>query len=316
MSDISWNKVGQVYVPDGVGLFKTHAARPIPVRLNESTLRIFFSSRDETDSMLPNYVDLDSEDLTRIKKINERCLLNLGMPGEFDDSGVTLASAVVSEGRTRFYYTGWKRRRVVSFELAIGIADYDDNSTSLTKVFRGPILHQDRFNPLLVAGPFVIKEDGKYKMWYCSGTDWQFPDGNAEPIYTVFYAESENGIDWVSNPEPVIPYLYDGEVISAPWVVKTSTGYKMWYSTRGHKSKKEKNYTIGYAESSDGINWTRLDDKAGIGVSEEGWDSEMVCYPAVFNHKDKTYMVYSGNGVGRGGIGLAISSEQLDIVDW
>ena len=74
----------------------------------------------------------------------------------------------------------------------------------------------------------------------------------------------------------------------------------MWYSYRGEY------YKIGYAESKDGINWTRKDDEAGIDISKEGWDSEMICYPFVFNHGDQKYMLYNGNGYGRSGVGLAM----------
>ena len=34
-------------------------------------------------------------------------------------------------------------------------------------------------------------------------------------------------------------------------------------------------------ESEDGVNWQRKDNKVGVDVSNEGWDSEMICYPAV-----------------------------------
>ena len=52
-----------------------------------------------------------------------------------------------------------------------------------------------------------------------------------------------------------------------------------------------------------------MDDKVGIDVSESGWDSEMIEYPYVFNHKSKKYMVYNGNGYGINGIGLAVFEE-------
>ena len=74
----------------------------------------------------------------------------------------------------------------------------------------------------------------------------------------------------------------------------------MWYSYRGEK------YRIGYAESEDGIVWTRKDNESGIGVSSEGWDSEMIDYPVVFKHKDDVYMLYCGNGYGKTGFGLAV----------
>jgi hypothetical protein len=78
----------------------------------------------------------------------------------------------------------------------------------------------------------------------------------------------------------------------------------MWYSYRGES------YRIGYAESHDGIQWTRRDEEAGIEVSDGGWDSEMICYPCVFDHEGQRYMLYNGNGYGKTGIGLAVLEQK------
>ena len=313
---VQWHKKGRIYCPSGEGFFKTHATRPIVQQIEDQSLRLFFASRDSDDRMLPTFIDVDANNPSKIIRIYDRPLIGLGNPGTFDDSGVTLGSTLARGEHRYFYYTGWKRRRVVSFELSIGMLRWDEGSQSLQRLHEGPLIGQDRQHPLLTAGPFVVNEGGIFKMWYCSGTDWKFPAGNPEPTYTVFYAESEDGITWTPHAGPVIPYGFDGEVISAPWVVKTTQGYRMWYSRRGHTSSAEKNFRIGYAESADGMSWTRRDDLAGITVSEEGWDSEMVCYAAICNFGDKTYMFYSGNGVGRGGIGYAVADRQLDIVEW
>jgi len=310
---IQWSKKGRIFVPSGEGFFKTHATRPIPYLLNREILRIFFSSRDHDDRMLPNFIDVELRNPSIIVHVSEHLLITLGSPGTFDDCGVALGSIVEQADGVRIYYGGWKRRRsTVSFELAIGLLHWDKSTDTFRRVFTGPILGQDRNHPFLAGGPFVITENGSYKMWYCSGTDWRFPSNNPEPIYTVFYAESVDGIDWTPHNKPVIPYKYDGEVISAPWVLKLQGKYCMWYSTRGHATREAKNYTIGYAESFDGLHWERLDDLAGISRSAQGWDSEMICYPAVFVHEHKMYMVYSGNGVGREGIGYAVANSSVE----
>lgn len=316
MKNIEWEKRGMIYCPSGSGFFKTHAARPLVWNTGDGTLRLFYSSRDDQDRMLPTIIDVEGDNPSNVVKVHDRPLIGMGSPGKFDDSGVTIGSVLEHEDGLRLYYTGWKRRRVVSFELSIGVLQWDPDAEALTRIFEGPLIGQDRSHPLLTAGPFVVNDGGTFKMWYCSGTDWKFPDGNPEPIYTVFYAESEDGITWTPKAGPVIPYAFAGEVISAPWVVKVADGYCMWYSRRGHTSRAEKNYRIGYAESADGISWTRRDDLAGITVSPVGWDSEMVCYPAVCNYGDKTYMFYSGNGVGRGGLGYAVADRQLELVEW
>ena len=64
-------------------------------------------------------------------------------------------------------------------------------------------------------------------------------------------------------------------------------------------------YQIGYASSSDLRTWTRDDARAGIAVSPEGWDSETISYPNVFELDGSTYMYYQGNQVGKFGFGLA-----------
>jgi hypothetical protein len=63
---------------------------------------------------------------------------------------------------------------------------------------------------------------------------------------------------------------------------------------------------IGYADSKDGLEWGRKDDLAVVDISNAGWDSEMVEYPFVFDHKGNRYMLYNGNEYGKTGFGLAI----------
>jgi len=308
---IKWQKMGRIFAPSGEGFFKTHATRPIPFAIDDKVLRIFFSSRDHDDRMLPTYIDVELQNPSHIIGVSEQPLLQLGEPGTFDDSGMTLACVVADGADCYLYYTGWKRRRVVSFELSIGAIHWNRATDTYRRVFQGPIIGQDKDHPFLVAGPYVMHDGARYRMWYCSGTGWRFPKGNPEPLYTVFYAESLDGINWVPYGKPVIEYAYDGEVLSAPWVVRARRKYRMWYSTRGYKSKEEKNYTIGYAESSDGLAWQRMDGDAGITRSDTGWDSEMICYPAFHPCGRKMYMFYSGNGVGKGGLGYAVADNFL-----
>ncbi|MBM4423649.1 MAG: hypothetical protein FJ030_09690 [Chloroflexi bacterium] len=309
---VHWEKKGLIYVPSGDGFFKTHATRPIPYHIDDKVLRIYFSSRDSDDRMLPTYIDVDIENPARILFVNREPLLGLGKPGTFDDSGISLGCMVDYEDEILAYYNGWKRRRVnVTFELSIGLCRVKRPHMTFERAFEGPILGQDKDHPFLTAGPFVLYSEKKFRMWYCSGTEWRVINGNPEPVYRVHYAESDDGINWTPFKEPAIDYKFDGEVISAPWVLKAGSRYHMWYSTRGSATKEAKNYVIGYAESDDGIVWKRMDDEVGIERSESGWDSEMICYPSFFPYGDLLYMFYSGNQVGKGGIGYAISENFL-----
>jgi hypothetical protein len=83
----------------------------------------------------------------------------------------------------------------------------------------------------------------------------------------------------------------------------------MWYCFRGsvdYRTDRGQSYRIGYAESTDGIRWERLDDLVGIERSDEGWDSVMMEYPFVYEHRGLKHMLYNGNGFGETGIGYAV----------
>jgi hypothetical protein len=77
----------------------------------------------------------------------------------------------------------------------------------------------------------------------------------------------------------------------------------MWYAHRATKTTAD--YRIGFSYSQDGIKWVRADSNAGIDVSDSGWDSEMICYPYVFKHREHMYMLYNGNDYGKTGFGYA-----------
>jgi hypothetical protein len=62
---------------------------------------------------------------------------------------------------------------------------------------------------------------------------------------------------------------------------------------------------VGYAYSYDAVNWFRDDENVGIELSKEGWDSEMMHYPHVFNVNGQHYMIYNGNEFGKYGFGIA-----------
>jgi hypothetical protein len=137
-------------------------------------------------------------------------------------------------------------------------------------------------------------------------------DGRQEPQYQIRYAESADGIHWLRQPVTCIDYSFEGEANGTPFVLKEDGRYRMWYSYRsiaGYRTDRDRSYRIGYAESDDGIRWTRLDRLAGIGCSESGWDSAMVAYPCIYEHRGSKYMLYAGNGFGETGFGYAVLED-------
>jgi len=199
------------------------------------------------------------------------------------------------------YYTGWNVGGTVPFRTAIGLAISCDGGRTFEKYGSGPIMDRGIYDACLVASPCVLFESGIWRMWYVSGTKWIMENDEPKHYYHIKYAESQDGIMWDRKGIVCIDFKSPDEyAIARPCVLKEDGIYKMWYSSRGES------YRIGYAESTDGLQWERKDEEAGIDVSETGWDSEMICYPYVFEHNGEKYMLYNGNSYGKSGIGLAV----------
>ena len=135
---------------------------------------------------------------------------------------------------------------------------------------------------------------------------------NTEPYYTIKYADSSDGIHWRRNGEVCIKLNAAREAVTSPTVLKEDGIYKMWYSFRigsNYRIDPNHSYRIGYAESYDGIAWTRMDDAAGIACSNTGWDSNMIEYPYVYQNENNKYMFYNGNGFGQSGFGYAVQPD-------
>ena len=156
---------------------------------------------------------------------------------------------------------------------------------------------------LSAATSCILRQGELWKMWYVSTVKWTRDNNGLHYICVIRYATSADGIDWKTDPRVCMePDLNDEYAVGRPSVVYEDNLYKMWYSIRRFREL----YTIGYAESEDGISWDRRDDIVGIHKSQKGWDSEMICYPFIMDMNGQRYMFYNGNGRGITGIGFAV----------
>lgn len=309
-----WKKLGRVFNPvevEGRPWLKEFAQAPSVVPFDDF-IRVYFSCRPPPDanglySSYSAYVDLDREDLFRIVRVAERPILPLGETGTFDEFGTYPVSVIRHGGEVRAYYGGWTRCESVPFNVAIGYATSCDEGHTFTKAGAGPVLSYSVDEPFVLSGPKIRRYHDKWYLWYIAGRKWIVADGRAEPVYKIRMAISEDGIAWKKlNRDLVESRVEEDEAQASPDVLHRAGKYHMFFCYR-HSSNyrgKEKGYRIGYASSVDLENWTRDDSKAGIDVSEEGWDSEMISYPHVFELDGETYILYLGNHVGRYGFGL------------
>ena len=278
----------------------SHAAVPIAEPLEGDLLRIYFSARDTSNRSHTGHLVIDIACPHRILDLSSSPTLSPGRIGEFDDSGA-MATWLTKTEQSRFmYYIGWNLGVTVPFRNSIGLAIGNDRG-EFVRIAAGPIVDRSMREPHFCGSCCVLPDNGQWKMWYVSCTEWSLKSGRPKHRYHIKYAESNDGIHWVRDGLVAIDYADDEEyAISRPSVIRDRDGWKMWYSYRGDS------YRIGYAESDDGTHWHRRDDLAGIDVSPLGWDSEMIAYPFVFDHKGQRYLLYNGNDYGKSGLGLAI----------
>lgn len=308
---MGWTKMGQIFRVDGNHPWmQTHAQVPIADVVGPDRLRIYFGTRDGRNRTLTTYIEVRADDPRSVLYVHDRPILPLGRLGCFDDSGVMPSWITNHRGRKHFYYLGWNTASGVRYRVANGLAVSDDGGATFQRVSEGPIMDRTTVDPLGASTQCVLVDAGVWKTWYMSYLKWEPTDGTPEPFYHVRYAESEDGLHWQRHGTVCIDLKPDTEGgIARPCVLKENGRYQMWYSYRGfrgYRDQKQQSYRIGYAESDDGIHWTRRDDAAGIDVSASGWDSEMIAYAYVYRHNGKKHMLYNGNGFGRSGIGYAV----------
>lgn len=307
MIKLKWKKLGLIFCPNNnYDWMYSHASVPIAEHLNDDYYKIYFSSRDRNNRSFGGYVIINLNEPQKILEISKKPILSPGKIGTFDDSGTMLSWIVNYNNEKYLYYIGWNLTVTVPFRNSIGLAML--NNGEFHKMSEGPIMDRTFNEPYFCASSCVLIEDNKWKMWYLSCTGWKIVNNSPRHFYHIKYAESFDGINWNRDGKIAIDFKSEYEyAISRPCVLKENDRYKMWYSYRG--TKKIDTYRIGYAESYNGIDWIRMDDLVGIDVSKEGWDSDMIEYPYVFNHNNKKYMLYNGNKYGKTGFGLAVLEE-------
>ncbi len=299
---MNWKKLGLIFCPSSeFEWMQGHAAVPIAENIGGNLFRIYFSSRDVLNRSYIGFVVVDIKKPSEILYLSEKPILSLGDLGEFDDSGTMATWLVKQESKKFLYYIGWNLGVTVPFRNSIGLA-ISHSDDDYVRYANSPIVDRSIKEPHFCASCCVIPDGNLWRMWYLSCTGWTKDEtGKLRHHYHIKYAESKDGIYWDRNGLVAIDYANADEyAISRPSVVYDDDCWRMWYSFRGDT------YRIGYAESEDGLNWTRKDNPVGIDVSKTGWDSEMIEYPFVFDHEGQRYMLYNGNGYGKTGFGLAV----------
>lgn len=319
MSAMKWKKLGHIFdpiqyqLPDECVQF----AQSPQTLVFDDFVRIYFSTRsvDKNNGKYLShiaFVDMQ-KNLRDVIRVSEKTVIPLGGLGCFDEHGI-FPMSVMRHGDVIYGYTcGWSRRVSVSVDTSIGLAVSHDDGLTFQRVGDGPVLTASLYEPCLVGDGFVKVIEGVFHMWYIFGTGWKKFSAEAAPdrTYKIGHAVSSDGISWSKEEarQIIADSLGADESQALPTVIEIDDRYHMFFCYRqsfDFRQNKDRGYRIGHAWSDDLLNWTRDDENPLLDVTPGAWDSDMLCYPHVFECDGKVYLLYNGNEFGRYGFGLAV----------
>ena len=215
-----------------------------------------------------------------------------------------MPSSVKKGSKTLLYYIGWQPRSTTRYSLIAGLCVSTDGK-NFKRFSKSPILQTNDSEPIsILTAPHVIKYQNKYLMWYVSGVKWKHKDF---PLYNIKLAISKDGFKWSQTTKVCINLKKNERAIARPFVIFKNKKFRMWYSYE----KKVGHYKIGYAESLNGKNWKRLDNKININ-SSKNYETKMRAYSSIITLKQKIFMLYNGDNYGEKGILLAELKDNFD----
>lgn len=321
---MKWNKLGVIYDPTKDEIrpdWRYDFAQGINSLEFEDFIRIYFCCREKPDEMGKTvsritYLDVDKSDPTKVIKVADHPVLTLGGLGEFDEFGQYPFSVIRDGSLIRGFYGGVTRCESVPFNVAIGECISKDGGDHFERLGRGPVLSYSYDEPFVIASPKVRRYNEKFYMMYSAGQKWTVKDGKrAEICYKLRMAVSDDAIHWRKmHKNLLVDKIGENESQACGDIMEIKGVYHMFYCYRGHEDFRKNpahSYRIGYAYSTDLENWTRNDEIVGIDISKDGFDSEMVAYPHVFETNSGIYMLYLGNEVGKYGFGVAKLEGEL-----
>jgi len=305
---VAFEKLGLVYsaAEHRSEWTKDSALTPTPVLHPDGFVRVFAGFRDAQGISRIGYVDLDGRDPTRVLRVSKHPALDIGRDGCFDDNGVILGDVVWHEGSLFLFYVGFQLVVKAKFLAFTGLAVSVDGGETFVRQSEAPIIDRAPGQTTIGAVHTAAHENGRWRLWYARGDDWQCLDGTPFPRYEICYMEGKDllalprsGTLCISPEEPEYR-------IGRPRVYREADGYVMYFT----KGTVGGDYVPGKAYSADGTRWLRKDEDFELTLSGEGWDSRHLCYPSLFTAGGRRYMVYNGNDMGRDGFGLAVEVRE------
>ncbi|MGL5890688.1 MAG: T9SS type A sorting domain-containing protein [Bacteroidia bacterium] len=218
-----------------------------------------------------------------------------------ETANVVYDSAAAPAERYRMWYSGKQDdTSLISGNYKVCYAT-SPNGINWTKYAGNPVLTAGSitdWNNLLISNVSVLLDIDTFKLWFAAPDGYlnsQITDGKGN----IGYATSVDGINWTKYPNPVlvagVGNSPDSAVVAEPSVIKIGNTYHMWYSMIN--SWAIENFSVGYATSADGINWTKYSGNPVLPLGGLGtWDRYWSAHPGVVYNPQNgdLFMYYTG----------------------
>ena len=301
---MKWERRGLVWAPEGTADWARHSAlQPTAIAVDDSAIRVFAGLRAADGASRVGWVDVDAADPTRVLRACQHPALDLGRPGTFDDNGVVPAAVVRRGGRLYLYYAGYMLAHRVRFLAFGGLAMSDDGGQSFERLAEVPLTDRTPDELTFRVIHCLLEEVGTWRAWYGGGSGFLSHEGRTLATYDIRTMESRDGFDFPRRGRTAIALAPGEQRVGRPCVMRTGSLYRMFFCAAAIGE----NYRLAYAESADGIEWTRK--PLGLDIPPGSWDSAMAAYPNVVSHGGRVFLFYNGNDYGRQGFGCAVLRE-------
>ena len=298
-----WRRKGVCFYAKAVPWAAHTALQPTPLFVNDNVVRLYAGFRDEVGVSKIGFIDVETRDPSNVINISHTPVLDIGRDGMFDDNGVVPCSVVKFENQILLYYAGYQISGKVRFMAFSGLAISTDRGDSFIRYQETPIADRTPEAALFRAIHSIMFDGAKWRVWYGGGSTFIEGKNKTLPSYDIRYMESDSPYIFPNSGTNVLTTSGAEYRVGRPFVVRNDDGlFQMFYGFSTEASP----YGLGYAESSDGISWTRKDDMLGLPSPAPGdWDEKMAAYPCFVRTKHGSYLFYNGNDYGRAGIGYA-----------
>lgn len=268
-----------------------------------SKITVFFGARDyDGISRIRSLVIHNLSDFSY--SVNSKIVLDVGMPGTFDDNGVFPGSVIVDGSQVLLSYTGFELSSKIPHYNFNGLAVYDSLNQVAHRINYFPILDRSDEGLYVRAGMSAIRNiQGTWDIFYSAGSSFELIENKMRPNYDIY---SQTNIQDLTEIPPkgnrILEYRKLTEHgLGRPQIIRWQNDLYLFYTIR----RKNFPYRFGIAKkSTKSDEFQRLDDKIVFHDNGNTNYSQMAYFPAPLVINNRLFIFLNGNDFGRTGIAI------------